>query len=128
MESNPKKIFDKQIEDLIKSAPAGVSAFIRVIEPITKQVVKTGATDDLRSRLTYFGKVFKAVRGGEEEYKKLANVRTHRYQTYVRLGGYFTFEWELCSMQEAEAKRDAYETNKWDIVSRTESQALPKVA
>ncbi len=125
---NGKEIFDKQIEDLIKSAPAGVSAFIRVIEPITKQVVKTGATDDLKSRLSYFGKVFKAVRGGPDEYSKLANIATHRYQTYVKLGGYFNFEWELCSFEEAEAKRDAYEANKWDIVSRTESQALPKVA
>lgn len=125
---NGKEIFDKQIEDLIKSAPAGVSAFIRVIEPITKQVVKTGATDDLKSRLSYFGKVFKAVRGGPDEYSKLANIRTHRYQTYVKLGGYFNFEWELCSFEEAEAKRDAYEANKWDIVSRTDSQALPKVA
>ena len=116
-----KEIFDKQIEDLIASAPAGASAFIRVIEPITKQVVKTGATDDLKSRLSYFGKVFKAVRGGPDEYSKLANIDTHRYQTYVRLGGYFTFEWELCSFEEAETKRDAYEANKWDIVSKTES-------
>ena len=122
-----RQIFDTQIEQLVQTAPAGVSGFIRVIDPITKQVVKTGATEDLKGRLGYFHKVFSTIRAGEQASSKLKNINTHRYQVYVKMGAYFTFEWELCSFEEAEAKREAYESNKWDIVSRLESQAL-KVA
>jgi len=118
------KIFDHQIETLINSAPTQ-AGFIRVKNAQTGEIVKTGATSNIKDRLARFNYKFKLVREGQ--FHKLPHYGTHRYDVYVALGGYFTFDWDLCEKDKAIAMVDAYEKNKWQIVNVEDAESL-KVA
>jgi len=118
------RIFDQQIETLINSAPTQ-AGFIRVKNAQTGEIVKTGATSNIKDRLSRFNYKFKLVRDGM--FHKLPHYGTHRYDVYCRLGGYFTFDWDLCEKDQAIAMVDAYEKHKWQIVNVEDAESL-KVA
>ena len=113
--SKSKQIFEKQIEDYINNVPANESGFVRVKEPLTGAIVKTGATGDLKARIGLFNSRFKLVRSGEHD--KLPHLSSHRYQVYIQLGGYFTFEYDLMPKNKALDLVKHYEDNGLQIVS-----------
>ena len=107
------ELFDRQIEQYIKTLPGMTTGLIKVRCAITGQLIRLSASEDMKSRVGRFNMWFKKARAGDlvrrdTNGEPVVNPPS-RDSAYNNMGGWFVFECEPMTFAQAQKIGSLYE-------------------
>jgi hypothetical protein len=107
------ELFDRQIEQYIKTLPGMTTGLIKVKCAITGKIIRLSASEDMKSRVGRFNMWFKKARDSnlvrrDASGEPVVNPPS-RDSAYINMGGWFVFETEEMTFAQAQKIASLYE-------------------
>jgi len=107
------ELFDRQIEQYIKTLPGMTTGLIKVKCAITGKIIRLSASEDMKSRVGRFNMWFKKARAGDLVRRDTSGEPVvnppSRDSAYINMGGWFVFETEEMTFAQAQKIASLYE-------------------